>query len=42
MGAMAVAGGRVAHWSRPVVDSEEAWQRAHLPGGFAEFVHPRS
>jgi hypothetical protein len=28
----------LAHSGEPaVVDSEEAWQRAHLPEGFAEF-----
>lgn len=23
-----------------LLDSEQAWQRAHLPEGFAEFVYP--
>ena len=23
-----------------VLEREDAWQRAHLPAGFTEFVHP--
>jgi hypothetical protein len=30
-----------AHSGDPdVLDREEAWQRAHVPEGFAEFVYP--
>ncbi len=30
----------LTHSGEPaVVDSEEAWQRAHLPEGFAKFVY---
>lgn len=31
----------LTHSANPaVLDSEEAWQRAHVPAGFIEFVYP--